>query len=110
MPLLLAPYDDAMRLTLPPKITYSSELFEWVPEVVDTMDISRAASIKTGRKEVHINALNDAKIDDADISLMVSVRVMSEITNLKGSAKFLPIDGIEAGSPRFNALQTSRLF
>ncbi|KAH7200443.1 hypothetical protein DER44DRAFT_813808 [Fusarium oxysporum] len=72
MPLLLAPYDDAMRLT--------------------------------GRMEVHghINVLNDAKIDDAHISLMVSVRVMSQITNLKGSAKFLSIDGIEAGSPRFN--------
>ncbi|KAL5588071.1 hypothetical protein FOVSG1_013207 [Fusarium oxysporum f. sp. vasinfectum] len=134
MPLLLAPYDDAMRLgmgfnsytqtmyiysyraveatdenmitsqTLPPKITYSSKLFEWVSEVVDTMDISRAATIKTGRMEVHrhINVLNDAKIDDAHISLMVSVRVMSQITNLKGSAKFLSIDGIEAGSPRFN--------
>ncbi|EMT73804.1 hypothetical protein FOC4_g10002835 [Fusarium odoratissimum] len=76
MPLLLAPYDDAMRLgmgfnsytqtmciysysaveatdenmitsqTLPPKITYSSKLFEWVSEVVDTMDISRAATKK----------------------------------------------------------------
>ncbi|KAM0084029.1 hypothetical protein ACKRZS_003750 [Fusarium odoratissimum] len=134
MPLLLAPYDDAMRLgmgfnsytqtmciysysaveatdenmitsqTLPPKIAYSSKLFEWVSEVVDTMDISRAATIKTGRMEVHghINILNDAKIEDAHISLMVSVRVMSQITNLKGSAKFLSIDGIEAGSPRFN--------
>ncbi|EXL69141.1 hypothetical protein FOPG_14856 [Fusarium oxysporum f. sp. conglutinans race 2 54008] len=68
------------------------------------MDISRAATIKTSRMEVYepIDALNDAKIDDAHISLMVSVRVMSRITNLKGSAKFLPIDGIEAGSPRFN--------
>ncbi|KAF6521606.1 hypothetical protein HZS61_015864 [Fusarium oxysporum f. sp. conglutinans] len=86
MLLLLARYDDAMR------------------QVFDTMDISRAATIKTSRMEVYepIDALNDAKIDDAHISLMVSVRVMSRITNLKGSAKFLPIDGIEAGSPRFN--------
>ncbi|TVY61091.1 hypothetical protein Focb16_v014072 [Fusarium oxysporum f. sp. cubense] len=132
MPLLLARYDDAMRQgmgfnsytqtmciesaveatdenmitsqTLPPKITYSSKLFEWVSEVVHTMDISRAATIKTSSMEVHghINVLNDAKINDAHISLMVSVRVMSQITNLKGSAKSLPIDGIEAGSPRFN--------
>ncbi|KAL7755774.1 hypothetical protein ACKLNR_014301 [Fusarium oxysporum f. sp. zingiberi] len=132
MPLLLARYDDAMRQgmgfnsytqtmciesaveatdenmitsqTLPPKVTCSSKLFEWVSEIVHTMDISRAATIKTSRMGVHghINVLNDAKIDDAHVSLMVSVRVMSQITNLKGSAKFLPIDGIEAGSPRFN--------
>ncbi|KAF5568188.1 hypothetical protein FPHYL_2920 [Fusarium phyllophilum] len=132
MPLLLAPYNDAMRLgmgfnsytqtmcidsavevtdetmitseTLPPKITSSSRLFERVSEVVDTMDISRAATITSGSMEVHghMNALSDAEIDDADISLMISVRVMSEITSLKGSARFLPIDGLEAGSPRFN--------
>ncbi|PNP78922.1 hypothetical protein FNYG_07787 [Fusarium nygamai] len=132
MPLLLVPYNDAMRLgmgfnsytqtmcidsaveatdetmitseTLPPKITSSSRLFERVSEVVDTMDISRAATITTGEMEVHghTNALNDAEIDDADISLMVSVRVMSKITSLNGSARFLPIDGMEAGSPRFN--------
>ncbi|KAI3582949.1 hypothetical protein IWW34DRAFT_900254 [Fusarium oxysporum f. sp. albedinis] len=93
MPPLLAPYDEAMRL-----------LFERVSEAVDTMDISRAVTIKTGRMEVHghKDALNDAKIDDADISLMISVRVMSQITNVKGSARFLPIDGMEVGSPRFN--------
>ncbi|ENH71237.1 hypothetical protein FOC1_g10006094 [Fusarium oxysporum f. sp. cubense race 1] len=132
MLLLLARYDDAMRQgmglnsytqtmciesaveatdenmttsqTLPPKITYSSKLFEWVSEVVHTMDISSAVTIKTSSMEVHghINVLNDAKINDAHISLMISVRVMSQITNLKGSAKSLPIDGIEAGSPRFN--------
>ncbi|KAF5261061.1 hypothetical protein FOXYS1_8261 [Fusarium oxysporum] len=132
MPPLLAPYDEAMRLgmgfnsytqtmcidsaveatdenvatleTVPPKITYSSKLFERVSQAVDTMDISRAVTIKTGRMEVHghKDALNDAKIDDADISLMISVRVMSQITNLKGSARFLPIDGMEVGSPRFN--------
>ncbi|EWY89558.1 hypothetical protein FOYG_10379 [Fusarium oxysporum NRRL 32931] len=68
------------------------------------MDISRAVTIKTGRMEVHghKDALNDAKIDDADISLMISVRVMSQITNVKGPARFLPIDGMEVGSPRFN--------
>ncbi|KAF5586901.1 hypothetical protein FPANT_7097 [Fusarium pseudoanthophilum] len=132
MPLLLVPYNDAMRLgmgfnsytqtmcidsavdatdetmitseTLPPKITSSTRLFERVSEVVDTMDISRAATITTGEMEVHGHkkALNDAEIDDADINLMVSVRVMSEITSLKGSARFLPIDGMEAGSARFN--------
>ncbi|PCD33618.1 hypothetical protein AU210_009838 [Fusarium oxysporum f. sp. radicis-cucumerinum] len=132
MPPLLAPYDEAMHLgmgfnsytqtmcidsaveatdenvatleTVPPKITYSSKIFERVSEAVDTMDISRAVTIKTGRMEVHghKDALNDAKIDDADISLMISVRVMSQITNVKGSARFLPIDGTEVGSPRFN--------
>ncbi|KNB18081.1 hypothetical protein FOXG_15722 [Fusarium oxysporum f. sp. lycopersici 4287] len=126
MPPLLAPYDEAMRLytqtmcidsaveatdenvatleTVPPKITYSSKLFERVSEAVDTMDISRAVTIKSGRMEVHghKDALNDAKIDDADISLMISVRVMSQITNVKGSARFFPIDGMEVGSPRFN--------
>uniref|UniRef100_A0A0D2YHD0 Bulb-type lectin domain-containing protein n=1 Tax=Fusarium oxysporum (strain Fo5176) TaxID=660025 RepID=A0A0D2YHD0_FUSOF len=90
--------------TVPPKITYSSKLFERVSEAVDTMDISRAVTIKSGRMEVHghKDALNDAKIDDADISLMISVRVMSQITNVKGSARFFPIDGMEVGSPRFN--------
>ncbi|KAM5367747.1 hypothetical protein ACJA88_011363 [Fusarium oxysporum] len=132
MPPLLAPYDEAMHLgmgfnsytqtmcidsaveatdenvatleTVPPKITYSSKIFERVSEAVDTMDISRAVTIRTGRMEVHghKDALNDAKIDDADISLMISVRVMSQITNVKGSARFLPIDGTEVGSPRFN--------
>ncbi|KAF5634194.1 hypothetical protein F52700_5914 [Fusarium sp. NRRL 52700] len=132
MPLLLAPYNDTMRLgmgfnsytqtmcidgavdatdetmitseTLPPKTTTLKRLFERVSEVVDTMDVSRAATITTGRMEVHghMNTLSAAEIDDADISLMVSVRVMSEITSLKGSAKFRPIDDMEAGSPRFN--------
>ncbi|KAF5253555.1 hypothetical protein FANTH_1626 [Fusarium anthophilum] len=132
MPLLLAPYNDAMRLgmgfnsytqtmcidnaveatdeamitseKLSPKITTSSMLFESVSEVADIMDVSPAATITTGRMEVHghMNAFNSAEIDDADISLMASVRVMSEITSLKGSARFLPIDGMEAGSLRFN--------
>ncbi|KAI1061630.1 hypothetical protein LB506_011859 [Fusarium annulatum] len=132
MPLLLAPYNDSMRLgmgfnsytqtlcidgavdatdetmitteTLQPKITSSSKLFERLSEVIDMMDISPAATMTTGRMEVHghMNVFNDIKIDDADISLMVSVRVMSEITSLKGSARFLPIDGMEAGSPRFS--------
>ncbi|KAF5688936.1 hypothetical protein FGLOB1_14701, partial [Fusarium globosum] len=68
------------------------------------MDISHAATMTTGIMDVHghMNVLNDTKIDDADISLMVSVRVMSKITSLKGSARFLPIDGMVAGSPRFN--------
>ncbi|VTT69103.1 unnamed protein product [Fusarium fujikuroi] len=132
MPVLLAPYNDSMRLgmgfnsytqtmcidgavdatdetmitteTLQPKITSSSKLFERLSEVVDMMDISRAATMTTGIMDVHghMNVLNDTKIDDADISLMVSVRVMSKITSLKGSARFLPIDGMEAGSSRFN--------
>ncbi|KAF5591606.1 uncharacterized protein FSUBG_10418 [Fusarium subglutinans] len=132
MPLLLAPYNDAMRLgmgfnsytqtmcidsaveatdeamitseKLSPKITTSSMLFDRLSEVADTMDISRAATITTGRMDVHghMSAFNSAEIDDADISLMASVRVMSEITSLKGSARFLPIDGMEAGSLRFN--------
>lgn len=90
--------------TLQPKITSTSKLFERLSEVVDTMDISRAATMTTGIMDVHghMNVLNDTKIDDADINLMVSVRVMSKITSLKGSARFLPIDGMEAGSPRFN--------
>ncbi|EXK28097.1 hypothetical protein FOMG_15548 [Fusarium oxysporum f. sp. melonis 26406] len=129
MPPLLAPYDEAMRLgmgfnsytqtmcidsaveatdenvatmeTVPPKITYSSKLFERVSEAVDTMDISRAVTIKTGRMEVHghKDALNDAKIDDADISLMISVRVMSQITNLKGSARFFQSMGWRLARP-----------
>ncbi|KAF5604793.1 hypothetical protein FPCIR_645 [Fusarium pseudocircinatum] len=132
MPLLLAPYNAAMRLgmgfnsytqtmcidsavdatdeamitseTFRPKVTSSTRLFERVSEVVDTMDVSCAATITTSNMEVHghMNALNNPKIDDADISLMVAVRVMSQITSLEGSARFLPIDGIEAGSPRFN--------
>lgn len=90
--------------TLQPKITSSSKLFERLSEVIDMMDISPAATMTTGRMEVHghMNVFNDIKIDDGDISLMVSVRVMSEITSLKGSARFLPIDGMEAGSPRFS--------
>ncbi|KAF5617126.1 hypothetical protein F25303_13364 [Fusarium sp. NRRL 25303] len=132
MSLLLAPYNDSMRLgmgfnsytqtmcidgavdatdetmitsqTLQPKITSTSKLFKRLSEVVDTMDISRAATMTSGIMDVHghMNALNDTKIDDADISLMLSVRVMSKITNLKGSARFLPINGMGAGSPRFN--------
>ncbi|KAF5684787.1 hypothetical protein FDENT_6590 [Fusarium denticulatum] len=90
--------------TFRPTVTSSTRLFERVSEVVDTVDVSRAATITTGNMEVHghINALNNPKIDDADISLMVAVRVMSQITSLKGSARFLPMDGIEVGSPRFN--------
>lgn len=37
--------------TVPPKITYSSKLFERVSEAVDTMDISRAVTIKSGRTQ-----------------------------------------------------------
>lgn len=98
--------DETMITTesLQPKITSSSKLFERLSEVVDMTDISPAATMTTGIMDVHghMNVLNDTKIDDADINLMVSVRVMSKITRLKGSARFLPIDGMEAGSPRFN--------
>ncbi|KAF9771021.1 hypothetical protein IL306_011370 [Fusarium sp. DS 682] len=86
------------------KVTFSTKLVERVSDVVDTMNISRAAAIKSGIIGVHgnTNAFNDAKLDKADISLLISVQVINQTFTLKDSARYLPIEGMDAGSPRFN--------
>ncbi|EXL94684.1 hypothetical protein FOIG_12530 [Fusarium odoratissimum NRRL 54006] len=111
MPLLLAPYDDAMRLgmgfnsytqtmciysysaveatdenmitsqTLPPKITYSSKLFEWVSEVVDTMDISRAATSRpAGWKSKDTSTVKKASTDSTmDLGNICKVATITSV-------------------------------
>jgi hypothetical protein len=87
----------------PQKVTYSVKAIERVSDLVDEMNISRAATIQSGMIEVHgtSNAFDVAEIEDADISLMISVKVINQTTSLGASAPFKPIDSLLPGSTGF---------
>ncbi|KAH7038401.1 uncharacterized protein B0I36DRAFT_381409 [Microdochium trichocladiopsis] len=132
MALLLAPYNDSMRLGMgfnsytqticidnavevnpdnkekvenPSQVvTYSSKFVERLSDVVSSMNISYSAAIKKGTIEVsgNGNSIDEDKIKASDINLVISVQVINQTTTLKDSAKFLQMDGVRAGSPEFN--------
>ncbi|KAG9500534.1 hypothetical protein J7337_009015 [Fusarium musae] len=131
MPLMLVPYNDAMRFGMgynsytqtmciddavevsegntvvsentPQKVTYSVKAIARASDLLDEMNISRAATIQNSMVEVHgtSNALDVAEIEDADITLMISVKVISQTTSLGASAPFKPIHSLLPGSTGF---------
>ncbi|KAF4415099.1 hypothetical protein FACUT_13685 [Fusarium acutatum] len=126
MPLLLVPYNVAMRFGVgynsytqtmcidnavdateentatsensPQKVSYSVKAIEQVSDMVDELDISRAATIQSGTIEAH--GISNA-FEDADISLMISMKVINQTASLKASVPFKPIGGLLPGSRGF---------
>ncbi|RBR08296.1 hypothetical protein FVER53590_13189 [Fusarium verticillioides] len=131
MPLILVPYNDAMRFGMgynsytqtmciddavevsegntvvsentPQKVTYSVKTIARASDLLDEMNISRAATIQNGMVEVHgtSNALDVVEIEDAGITLMISVKVINQTTSLGASAPFKPIHSLLPGSTGF---------
>ncbi|MCJ1394184.1 hypothetical protein MMC18_007062 [Xylographa bjoerkii] len=132
MSLLLAPYNDSMRLgqgfnsythelciddavkisvagaknTKTPSqvVSYSSRFIEKLSDVVDTLSISYGSSIKKGTVEIsgNANTLDETTFKQSDLNAVVSVKVVNQTTIIDDDAEFQLLDGIVPGSARFN--------
>ncbi|KAF2221092.1 hypothetical protein BDZ85DRAFT_321052 [Elsinoe ampelina] len=132
MALLLAPYNDSMRLgmgfnsytqtictdnavTFTDKqvksvenpsqvVTYSSKFVERLSDVVRTMNISYSSSIKKGTVEVagNGNHIDEDKIKQSDTNAIVSVKVVNQTTVIDEKCTFNAIEKIEPNTAAFN--------
>ncbi|MCJ1390224.1 hypothetical protein MMC18_003082 [Xylographa bjoerkii] len=132
MSLLLAPYNDSMRLgmgfnsytqtmcidgavavksknevkTKNPSqvVTYSSKFVERLSDIVSSMNISYSSAIKKGTIEVagNGNSIDEDKIKASDINLVVSVQVINQTTILENSAEFQELANVQPDSQAFN--------
>ncbi|KAH7184520.1 uncharacterized protein B0J16DRAFT_397786 [Fusarium flagelliforme] len=131
MSLLLAPYNDSMRLGMgfnsytqttcmdnavevkednvkhdknPAQVVkYSAKFVEKLSDIVSNMNISKSSAIKQGTIEVHGNAntIDEDKIKASDVNLVVSVQVTNQTTTVKNDAEFKMVDGIDLGTQGF---------
>ncbi|KAK6508954.1 hypothetical protein TWF481_003722 [Arthrobotrys musiformis] len=132
MSLLLAPYNDSMRLgqgfnsytqtlcldkavevsnvvTIKTKVpsqvvAYSSRFVEKLSEVVDTMNISYSSSIKKGTIELagNTSAVDESTFKQSDLNVVVSVKVVNQTTILQDTSKFKDLEGVKPGTEEFN--------
>ncbi|KAI7192418.1 hypothetical protein KC363_g3336 [Hortaea werneckii] len=132
MSLMVAPYNDSMRLGMgfnsytqtmcidkavafsaqqlvrsenPSQVvTYSSKCVNKLSDIVKSMNVSYSTSIKKGTVEVagSNNTINEEKIKQSDINAVVSVKVVNQTTIVDETATFQPVKGILPGSTDFN--------
>ncbi|KAI7150852.1 hypothetical protein KC352_g28640, partial [Hortaea werneckii] len=132
MSLMVAPYNDSMRLGMgfnsytqtmcidkavafsaqrlvrsenPSQVvTYSSKCVNKLSDIVKSMNVSYSTSIKKGTVEVagSNNTINEEKIKQSDINAVVSVKVVNQTTIVDETATFQPVEGILPGSADFN--------
>ncbi|KAK6526471.1 hypothetical protein TWF694_005057 [Orbilia ellipsospora] len=134
MALLLAPYNDSMRLgqgfnsythTLcidkavvvkdavtvnasnPSQVVaYSSRFVEKLSEVVESMNVSYSSSIKKGTVEVGGNssAVDESKFKESDLNVVISVKVVNQTTVLEDTAEFHGMDRVLPGTEKFDEI------
>lgn len=132
MSLMLAPYNDSMRLGMgfnsytqtlcqdkavyitdrelvrggdPSQVvTYSAKFVERLSEIVESLNISHSTSIKKGTVEVagNGNCVNEDKIKQSDINALVSVKVINQTVVADDNCVFNPIKGLKPGTQGFN--------
>ena len=85
-------------------VTYSSQFVEQLSDIVSSLNVSYSSSIKKGTIEVagNSNAINEDKIKESDLNLVVSVQVVNQTTVLKDSAKFQELSGMKLNPQFFN--------
>lgn len=85
-------------------VKYSAKFVEKLSDIVSNMNISKSAAIKKGTIEVHGNAnsIDEDKIKESDVNLVVSVQVINQTTTVKNDAEFMKIEGIEPRTQAFN--------
>ncbi|KAF2108743.1 hypothetical protein BDV96DRAFT_652676 [Lophiotrema nucula] len=84
-------------------VSYSSRFVEKISDVVRSMNISAASSIKSGTIEVSGNSLSvdEAKFASSDLNAVVSVKVINQTTQMTKNPRFVPMDGVEMDSEKF---------
>ncbi|KAM0344750.1 hypothetical protein ACHAPU_007122 [Fusarium lateritium] len=84
--------------------TYTSKFVQGLSEIASAKHISHSAAIKDGTVEVLSNAnfIDEDKIKAADLNLLVSVQVTTQIATLDDSAKFQHMEGIRVHPSEFN--------
>ncbi|CVL08477.1 uncharacterized protein FPRN_13219 [Fusarium proliferatum] len=75
-------------------VSYSSRFVEKISDVVRSMNISAASSIKVGTIEVSGNSVSvdEAKFAASDMNAVISVKVINQITTAVQNPTFLPLD------------------
>ncbi|KAF5689353.1 hypothetical protein FCIRC_1457 [Fusarium circinatum] len=75
-------------------VSYSSRFVEKISDVVRSMNISAASSIKLGTIEVSGNSLSvdEAKFAGSDMNAVISVKVINQITTAIKNPTFLPLE------------------
>ncbi|KAG8675925.1 hypothetical protein FPOAC2_02007 [Fusarium poae] len=131
MSMILAPYNDAMRIgqgfnsythemcidgavlvdgdhdektQARTVVSYSARAVEKLSDVIQTMNISYPHSIKKGSVTVSGSntAIDEATFKSADINIIVTVKVTNQTTLIKSNARFVPLKDVEPGSQEFH--------
>ncbi|KAF5664050.1 hypothetical protein FDENT_12978 [Fusarium denticulatum] len=74
-------------------VSYSSRFVEKISDVVRSMNISAASSIKLGTIQVSGNSLSvdEAKFASSDMNAVISVKVINQITSAIKNPPFIPL-------------------
>ncbi|KAM0541466.1 hypothetical protein ACHAPJ_013230 [Fusarium lateritium] len=98
-----SPEQDSTPLQVAQQVTYKTSIIDKVSDVFDTLNINAAFTIKFGKGSVEGGAdfLNVSKIKNADLTFMVSCKVINQITMDESLTRFSPIQGLKpADFPR----------
>ncbi|KAI0103973.1 hypothetical protein GGR51DRAFT_523062 [Nemania sp. FL0031] len=84
-------------------ISYSSRSIEKVSDLVRSMNISAASSIKYGTISVFGNSLglDEGRFATNDLNAVISVKVINQTVRSLGNAEFVALKGIEMDSGKF---------
>ncbi|KAK4184695.1 hypothetical protein QBC35DRAFT_505299 [Podospora australis] len=84
-------------------VSYSSRFVEKISEVVRSMNISAASSIKSGTIEVSGNSLSvdEAKFASSDLNAVISVKVINQTTTTVTDPEFKPLENFTYTSESF---------
>ncbi|KAF5024856.1 hypothetical protein F66182_3095 [Fusarium sp. NRRL 66182] len=85
------------------QVTYKTSIIDKVSDVFDTLNINAAFTVKFGKGSVEGGAdfLNVSKIKNADLTFMVSCKVINQVTMDQTLTRFSPIQGLKpADFPR----------
>ncbi|KAF4335146.1 hypothetical protein FBEOM_11009 [Fusarium beomiforme] len=113
MSMILAPYNDAMRIGqgfnsysehMTIVVSYSARAVEKLSDIIQTMNVSYPHSIKKGSVTVSGSnaAIDEGTFKSADINIIVTVKVTNQTTLIKSNTRFVPMKGIDPGSQMFN--------
>ncbi|KAF5602070.1 uncharacterized protein FSUBG_7905 [Fusarium subglutinans] len=93
-------------------VSYSSRFVEKISDVVRSMNISAASSIKLGTIEVSGNSLSidEAKFAGSDMNAVISVKVINQITTAVQNPTFLPLEKSKNPSDPPQKMTSERFF
>ncbi|KAJ4214942.1 hypothetical protein NW759_009966 [Fusarium solani] len=96
-PAKLADIDTSLK-PVPQSVTYKTSIIDKVSDVFNNLDINATFTVKFGKGSVEGSGdfLNVSKIKNADLTYMVSCKVINQITTDQSLTKFSPIQGLKA--------------